>query len=375
MGRLSRTLALPAMPAAALALLACSTSPPPPRDAIRFTHGPHLAKSIPCQRCHAHAAERPGAAPAPTHDSDAGVAASAVATGSRSHPLLPSEATCQSCHSEGRQRECRYCHTRPQVAATYDRPRSGIRFEHADHLQRTRGNCVRCHGTRASDDVASGFEPHPPEMAACTESGCHAGDMRALRCSACHRDLHEVELADLQLIRHPPGWARRHGRSARAGGDLCGQCHEPTFCSRCHTASNGLALELVEPMGIDRDFIHRGDWQARHSTEARLERGTCARCHGVAFCDECHRRSGVGGGVAPSSAHPPGWIDPVSPNSHARAAHRDLMSCAACHESDATQVCVPCHRVGGVTGNPHPPGFAAGVDPLRHGMCRSCHAP
>ncbi|MCC7540279.1 MAG: hypothetical protein IT379_28935, partial [Deltaproteobacteria bacterium] len=344
-----RRLAPIALPASlTLALVACSANPPPPRDSIRFSHGPHLAKSIPCTRCHARAsmteeeasaAARAAAADAGAARPDGGAPAAARVTGpslgASNAPLLPSEAECRSCHTEGRQQECRFCHTRPQAAAGYPRPPTDIWFDHTSHLERTRGNCVRCHGRGVTDAVARGFQPRAPDMAACTSSGCHADDMRALRCSECHRDLHTYELEDLRSFRHPPGWARRHGRSARAETDLCGQCHEPTFCSRCHTSSPGMPLELVEPMGVDRDFVHRGDFVARHSTEARLERGTCARCHGVPFCDECHRTSGIGGGVAPSSAHPPGWVDPLSPNNHARAAQRDLMSCAACHESDA----------------------------------------
>ena len=100
----------------------------------------------------------------------------------------------------------------------------------------------------------------------------------------------------------------------------------------------------------------------------------CLRCHGTPFCDGCHQTSGVGGGVGPQSPHPVGWLDPLSPMGHAREARRNLVSCVSCHESDAETKCVPCHRVGGVAGDPHPPGSGLTMDDaLRHGVCRACH--
>ena len=69
------------------------------------------------------------------------------------------------------------------------------------------------------------------------------------------------------------------------------------------------------------------------------------------------------------------WL-PTSPGEgviEAIEARRNLLSCASCHESDATQVCTPCHRVGGVAPNPHPPGFRAGIEPRQHSVCTVCH--
>jgi hypothetical protein len=209
-------------------------------------------------------------------------------------------------------------------------------------------------------------------MQTCTGS-CHQDEMRELRCDGCHTDLYRYGIDEIALIDHGPGFLRRHGEPARADSRLCSQCHDPSYCEDCHLSAPGMQLEVIEPMLQHRDFIHRGDFISRHGIEADLERGTCARCHGTPFCDDCHQQSGVGGGVGAASPHPPGWLDPVSPFGHARAARRDLMSCVSCHEADAETTCVPCHRVGGVAGNPHPPGFGAGIDPLLSGVCRACH--
>jgi hypothetical protein len=350
-----------------LALAACNTSPPP--DRIVFSHGPHLARGASCTDCHAAAATREADAPS----EDAGAGATPLAhhpAGEHARRLLPSEESCRSCHDDAQRDRCSLCHTSPGAAQGYPEADDDIRFDHAQHAEPGEGACVRCHGGGARSLAA--FEAVRPPMETCTNS-CHQEQMRALDCGPCHTDLGRYRLGEIALVEHGPGFLRRHGTPARTSEALCAQCHEPTFCSDCHLASPGLPLEVLDPSLVHREFIHRGDYLSRHAIEADLERGTCARCHGTSFCDDCHRLSGVGGSVAIGSPHPPGWLDPLSSFGHARAARRDLLSCVSCHENDAEATCVPCHRVGGVAGNPHPPGFGGGRDPLVHGVCRACH--
>lgn len=323
-------------------------------DRIRFSHGPHLRAGNRCLDCH-----------------DGVIAPAGAGAGTRA-AALPSEARCRSCHTRPEQQRCGFCHTEPRAPGTWAPRHRELVFRHDTHVARARGGCVGCHGAGASDDEAAGFEPGIPAMATCTDS-CHAADMRQMACSKCHTSLRRYTVEQLAVVRHGEGFARRHGTAARASGGLCGQCHEPTFCVRCHSAAPGPPLADLEPLANTRDFVHRGDFMARHADEARLQQGTCTRCHGVDFCDGCHQASGVGGRVGPGAAHPPGWLDPLSPRGHARAARRNILACASCHESDATQVCVPCHREGGGAGNPHPPGFAAGFDRRSHGVCVACH--
>lgn len=348
-----RRLALSLSTLLVLALSACRT-PPPPRDQIRFEHGPHLLAGVSCVRCHAGADPSTDA----SHETP------------EERPLLPSEESCRTCHDD-EDDGCPTCHTEPARAATYPRPRGDIRFDHAQHEDAEVGRCVRCHGG-ADPAIARTFQPRRPPMSTCTNS-CHADDMRAMRCDGCHQDLSSYSVDEIILIDHGLGFLDRHAIPARTDSALCTQCHEPTFCEDCHLSAQGAPLEAWAPAQAHRDFVHRGDFLARHGTESGFERGTCARCHGVSYCDGCHQASQVGGSVAPGSPHPPGWLDPLSPTGHARAARRDLLSCASCHESDAERLCTTCHGVGGAAGNPHPPGFGGGMDPLRHGVCRACH--
>ena len=350
-----------------IALSACSG--PPPRDRIVFDHGPHLMRGDTCADCHAGAEGEPVEA---TLETRSAAHPSVRAPSALLRPLLPTEAECRTCHDDEERDRCPRCHTSPERAGTYAVRTDDIRFDHAQHERAEQGLCVRCHGVGADTRSVLTFAPRRPDMQTCTGS-CHQDEMRELRCDGCHTDLYRYGIDEIALIDHGPGFLRRHGEPARADSRLCSQCHDPSYCEDCHSSAPGMQLEVVEPMLQHRDFIHRGDFISRHGIEADLERGTCARCHGTPFCDDCHRLSGVGGGVGAASPHPPGWLDPVSPFGHARAARRDLMSCVSCHEADAETTCVPCHRVGGVAGNPHPPGFGAGIDPLLSGVCRACH--
>jgi hypothetical protein len=328
-------------------LVGCGRPRSVDRDRIRFSHAPHAAAGVTCTACHADAA-RPGAV------------------------VLPPEARCRACHTRAPERRCAYCHSAPLAPQRYARADRELRFSHERHAPRVDGNCMACHGVGADTRTVRRFEPTIPTMDGCA-SRCHGEDLRALACARCHASLRRYAIDEVSVVRHGPGFARHHGAEARAAGPTCAQCHDPTFCARCHAAMPGLPVADLDPLSVTRDFVHRGDFMARHPEESRFGTVTCARCHGVDFCDGCHRASGVGGGVGPASAHPPGWLNPASPNGHAREARRNLLSCASCHESDATQVCVPCHRVGGAAPHPHPPGFQAAIDARQHSVCTVCH--
>jgi hypothetical protein len=349
---------------------ACSPSPPRARDQIRFEHAPHLREGASCTRCHAAMPTAPVVAESAAGDDDAGVELDAAAS-EPSRPL-PKEASCRTCHTGPDDSRCGYCHVEPRAPATYpDRPHS-IRFDHGRQVPEHVHDCMRCHGLGLSTTTVAGFEPRLPPMSVCTES-CHAAEMSALECGKCHVGLSAYPREALKLVHHAQGFLKTHGMLARAEDNLCAQCHEPTFCIECHTATPNMPRELLRATELDREFVHVADFLARHPAEARLDQASCLRCHGVDFCDGCHQASGIGGGVGPGSPHPPGWLDPMSGNSHSAEARRNILTCAGCHESDAEQTCVPCHRVGSIAGNPHPPGFGNGYDKNEQGVCRVCH--
>jgi len=103
----------------------------------------------------------------------------------------------------------------------------------------------------------------------------------------------------------------------------------------------------------------------------------------VNTCTDCHERSGVrfiaGGNNPFGSEHPFGAE--IGTSGHGIGSHpenrsiirRNIVACAACHDSKAP-VCTTCHAsVGGAGINPHPPGFRSNFNKNRQPVCRTCH--
>lgn len=333
-----------------------------------FAHRDHALAGVSCLRCH------PGVTQAgdegPLHLPDSGVC---VAAGCHSRPHDP--------------RPCLGCHTTELAAAGALEARAHLRFEHARHVGPSFGNCVRCH----VGVVEENGRLRPP-MAVC--GGCHA-HQRTLRdrdCDACHVDLAEEGTWPESHLVHDEDFARRHGAIAAASADLCASCHTERFCASCHATVPAASAAPFAASGVslrfdgDRPTAHRPSFRARHAEEARAGGSTCLACHAEASCGACHAHTGVAARAAgdpsrdpagrrgvgpPVSPHPPGWVGP-SRNDHGLAARRDPVACASCHSGAGEALCVGCHRVGGVGGNPHPPGFRSRLS-LREAPCRLCH--
>lgn len=344
--RRARTLVLAA---AVVALAACAgvlgLKPKPTRV---FPHRAHLLAGVSCVTCH-----------------------TGIAAAGDDGPLhLPDSASCETCHPRPHDpRPCLGCHTDPLAAAGVAEARAHLRFEHRRHMAAAAGNCMRCH-----DAVAGGDARLRPPMAACW--GCHEHDRaRDLRvCDGCHVDLAEEGTPPASHLVHDGDFAREHGVAAAASADLCGTCHGQRFCASCHGVSAPPVPQhrtLGDPL---RPVVHRAGFRARHGEEARVEPGMCTACHQPERCLGCHVAEGVAG-TGVRGPHPPGWVG-LTPgeNEHGRAARRDPASCASCHGGAGEALCVSCHKVGGVGGSPHPPGWSS-RQPLTAMPCRLCHDP
>lgn len=312
-----------------------------------FPHGAHVREGVSCLRCHA-GVERAG---------DTG-------------PLhVPADATCAACHTAPHDpRPCAGCHADPARLGGAAEARAHLTFSHADHVPRLRGNCARCH----VDDGARGALR--PAMATCL--GCHEHEaaFAERRCEACHVDLEAERVLPASHVVHDGAWARDHGARAAGQLDLCGSCHAERFCAGCHGVT---AAALPARLAFDDPFaasVHRAGFLARHADESRAAPGTCAACHAPSACQDCHARRGVGGDGA-ASPHRPGWVG-LGPGEgeHGRAARRDPASCAGCHGGAGEALCVGCHRVGGIGGSVHPPGWTSDRG-LAEVPCRMCHLP
>jgi hypothetical protein len=120
--------------------------------------------------------------------------------------------------------------------------------------------------------------------------------------------------------------------------------------------------------------VHRAGFASRHSLEARSDPGACSTCHSPDRCASCHTAKGIAAiGNVRGSPHPAGWVgQTASENLHGREARRDPAACASCHGGAGEKLCVSCHAVGGVGGNPHPVGWSS-RQPLTAMPCRMCH--
>jgi hypothetical protein len=245
-----------------------------------------------------------------------------------------------------------------------------VRFSHQDHLRRMPGSCVRCHG-----GVAEGDDRLRASIGACLSCHEHKDRFAIRDCDACHDRLaRDLRPPDSHLV-HGPDFLPRHGARAAASPDLCGTCHKERFCASCHGVS---APAAPSTLAFDDPFaagMHRAGFSARHAEEARAQPGLCSTCHTEKSCRACHDRREVSApeGVTRRNPHPPGWVGPgAGQNEHGRAARRDPASCASCHGGAGEALCIGCHRVGGIGGNPHPPGWSSRKD-LRQAPCRACH--
>jgi hypothetical protein len=260
------------------------------------------------------------------------------------------------CHEKPHDpRACDSCHGLPYTRASAERAREVLTFSHADHMAKTKADCVRCHS-----DAGSGASIMRPKMATCLSCHQHDKEMGAQDCDGCHVDLkNEGTMPEDHLV-HDAMFAKDHAAVAQTSGELCKSCHTETFCVTCHAGErmpvtpDKLAFDVPKMGGL-----HRAGFLARHADEARNAPGLCTSCHAPESCQTCHERQDLSasGTLQPRNPHPSGWVGPPgSRNDHGPATWRDPAACEACHGGAGEKLCIGCHQVGAAGGNPHPPG-------------------
>lgn len=330
------------------------------RPATRFPHelhlvrlecgGPGAPECLTCASCHRSARE-------------------ASSPLGREPSAVPPPESCSGCHPSDAGAKlaasARAAVTPPPVA-------HAIRFSHEAHLAMPaiRGQCMPCH----SGAVEPSSTLFPP-MARCFDCHEHAEQFERTECGPCHDASDVRRLLPTSFLAHDAAWLRHHGAEAAQSEALCASCHAQKECDDCHDLSQSLPRELRRPDDLDRERVHPPDFLSRHSLEASSQPARCATCHAPASCDGCHVEHGVSGqSAAGFNPHPPGWVggNPGSRDFHGRAARRDLLSCAGCHDQGPATNCIRCHSVGGYGGNPHPRGWQS-TRSEASSMCRYCH--
>lgn len=185
---------------------------------LRFSHGAHLGRGLPCDTCHGEVGTSPRVTAA----------------------FAPREETCSECHKkEGVDEACETCHLetrrdRPPPTHTRGWTRGhGITLREGGIIHH-QGKCDRCHGEDS--------------------------------CSRCHREEPPRD--------HSQTWrVRTHGIGAEIDRERCMACHTEDACVRCHLS--GDVLPLSHRRGGWESPTHR------HCTSCHepLEADSCGVCH------------------------------------------------------------------------------------------------
>jgi hypothetical protein len=319
-----------------------------------FPHSPHVEGDVDCKACH-------GAIVKDTR-LEARVR----------HVALPkrNSDTCNGCHDDKDFKDKTKLVIPPRTRA-FD-----VRFNHAAHLAKPGVTCTTCH---KEPPEAGQTKPAHLSMSACTGCHKHQADFAAGLCTPCHVDLKKYE-KPVEAFRHAGDFLKLHGGLAKPTAESCAQCHDQTFCADCHSGTTTAARQSVLfPEEVQRDFIHRGDYQSRHMVEAGASPASCRKCHGSKFCEDCHTQRNLiqrfTTGPQPQNPHPDGWgTNQGGGNFHGPAARKNIVACAACHDNGGEPICVTCHSSGGP--NPHPPSFLSKrrtEDRTKKAMCMACH--
>lgn len=316
-----------------------------------FEHRAHVTKGVQCTKCH-----------------------TGIASAGDEGPLhLPDTQGCMAdgCHVKPHDTNtCSNCHGIAGTRIAAADARENLHFSHDNHLKRTKGDCVKCHV-----DVQQGADHLRPSMGTCFGCHNHSEEMVVRKCDGCHVDLQKEHIKPQEQWVHGPDFTRSHGAAAATSGEVCSSCHAEKFCTGCHAGR--VAPATPAQLAFDDPFtpsVHRAGFMSRHPDEARGQPGLCISCHLTSSCNDCHFRRNVGATSEGKSPHPKGWLGlPGQPNDHGREAWRDPTICASCHGGEGEKLCVGCHRVGGIGGSPHPPGYVAHGDRNTDVACRKCH--
>ena len=324
-----------------------------------FPHSPHVEGDVDCKACHA------------------AIVKDTKLEARVRHVALPKKNsdTCNGCHDDKDFKDKIKLAIPPRTRA-FD-----VRFNHAAHLAKPGVTCTACH---KEPPEAQQVQPSHLSMSACTACHNHQADFLAGRCTPCHVDLKKYE-KPVAAFQHAGDFLRLHGNMAKPSAESCAKCHDQTFCADCHSATTVAGRQSVLfPEDVQRDFIHRGDYQSRHMIDAGANPASCRKCHGSKFCDACHTQRNLSATPGLSSSafqHPAGWTTKGSGDFHGAAARKNIVACAGCHDNGAASTCVLCHGINADGtpkngGNPHPSSFVSkhkGDDRKKSPMCMACH--
>ena len=277
--------------------------------------------------------------------------------------------------------DCTACHSKPEFTKFFSATKHGT-------LQ-----CSACHkGVTEVPKHMTGAAP--VETASCrtchksvVTQGFHANVAKKYSCAQCHSGIHPKEYpsagAKMKKAVPPPA-----GPAPSVAN--CTTCHTgPEFekhfaqtghgklsCATCHTGITDLSLHMKKGQkpGLLSCSVCHGDISKKHTASAHTVRGklSCLDCHGAAI----HPKEGVKGGngkeegIASCVKCHNDKVKYVNRGHTAKAieGNKDAPACITCHGTHDiktfastnkgvaekrkfyTDLCITCHREGGVAG-------------------------
>jgi Cytochrome c7 and related cytochrome c len=225
-------------------LALCAGAP----DTLKFSHKTHIQDiGAQCVDCHVSLSDKGKPARAP----------------------VVAEETCKKCHdNKTASFECGVCHT-DSANVTLQAPVGlNTRFSHSQHLDSSK-TCTPCH--QGLETTTKATVKNFPVMKTCMT--CHDNRKAQAGCAACHIDLQAIKPAT-----HDSQWLYRggHGYQARFPGSDCKQCHQTSYCDRCHQGNTPVK-------------IHSPGYEFEHGLDVKTKQLDCTVCHEVSrMCSRCH---------------------------------------------------------------------------------------
>jgi hypothetical protein len=108
---------------------------------------------------------------------------------------------------------------------------------------------------------------------------------KAPLCSECHTD-------GRTALNHTLDFSTRHKFYASQQRETCAICHQISFCSDCHANKDKMKPSDKYKESPERTLPHRGDYLTQHKIDGRINPALCFTCHGRQNnerCRTCHR--------------------------------------------------------------------------------------
>jgi hypothetical protein len=240
--------------------------------------------------------------------------------------LLPEEKICLDCHDQS-ETGCNFCHSSEDSIKTMHRIQSTkFNFSHKSHLEKQK-DCLFCH-SGIENKIAADQKVITDPLSICKK--CHENvDFKenSAGCRLCHQ-----KRMSLKPVDHSMNWQKEHGIVTENSEQMCGHCHQTSYCLSCHKGDN-----------LDHE-VHPLNFRNNHGILAKGNKDNCMTCHqNNNFCQDCHKIRLV----KPRNHFLSNWVifKAGSGGKHAVSAMADFDKCLSCHnDMNSDIICMQCHQ-------------------------------